>query len=105
MDVTYVDIEIDKIHDVSIRQTKHVNKVDKIVKLSIINTNYIVQYVYEITVDEVIYQSKVNPQPRTFSDMNLYLSSPFVGLSFNGSLHTVIKINIINIIIMLTILV
>ena len=39
MDVTYVDIEIDKIHDVSIRQTKHVNKVDTIVKLSIINTN------------------------------------------------------------------
>ena len=75
MDETYIDIEIDRTHDVVIRQTKHVDK-----------------YVYEVRVDDVIYKSKVNPQPQTFSDMKLYLSSPFVVLTFNGSLSTVINV-------------
>ena len=75
MDETYIDIELDTIHQVSIRQTKHVNK-----------------YVYEVRLDDVIYKSKVNPQPQTFSDMNLYLSSPFVGMTFNGSLKTVMEV-------------
>ena len=59
-------------------------------------TSYIdlftVQYVYEIRLDDVIYKSKVNTQPQTFSDMNLYLTSPFVGLSFVGKLETVMKV-------------
>ena len=59
-------------------------------------TSYIdlftVQYVYEIRLDDVIYKSKVNTQPQTFSDMNLYLTSPFVGLSFVGKIETVITV-------------
>ena len=75
MDETYIDIEINTTHQVSIRQTKHVNN-----------------YVYEVRLDDVIYKSKVNPQPQTFSDMNLYLTSPFVGLSFVGKIETVITV-------------
>ena len=55
-----------------------------------------VQYVYEIRVDEVIYKSRVNTQPQTFSDMNLYLSSPFVALTFVGVLKTVMKVGCFN---------